>query len=99
MAVQSGMMALSFVILQRVINSFGSVIIAAFTATSRIENLVTQSYRSLGESMSVYAGQNVGAEKYERVRQGYRSGMVMAAVFSGVMLSSQRITLILCAVM
>ncbi|MBR6380882.1 MAG: MATE family efflux transporter [Lachnospiraceae bacterium] len=86
MAVQSGMMAFSFVILQRVINGFGSVIVAAFTTTSRIETVVNQPFRSLGDSMSTYAGQNVGAGKYDRVSEGYRKAMVMMAVFAFVML-------------
>ena len=86
MAVQSGMMAFSFVILQRVINSFGSSIVAAWTTTSRIETLINQPFRSLGDSMSTYAGQNVGAQKYKRVEEGCRKGMLMMAVFALLML-------------
>ena len=86
MALQSGLIALSFVILQRVINSFGSVVIAAFTTTSKIENLVNMQFKALGDSMSTYTGQNIGAKKGDRVKNGYRIGMTMMGIYAAVMI-------------
>ncbi len=86
MALQTGMMAFSFVILQRVINSFGPAVMAAWTATSRIETIINQPFRSLGNSISTYAGQNVGARKYDRVKLGTHSGLIMTTAFALVML-------------
>ncbi len=85
MALQSGFIALSFVILQRVINSFGAVVVAAFTATSKIENLVNMQLKALGDSLSTYTGQNYGARNGDRVRKGYQVGMSMMAVYALLM--------------
>ena len=86
LAFQTSLIAISCVALQSVVNTFGSVVVAAFTATSRIEQLVQQPYSSLGMAMSTYTGQNIGAEKIDRVRQGYRKALMIMAVFSLVMI-------------
>lgn len=86
LAFQSSLIAISCVALQSVVNTFGSVVVAAFTATSRIEQLVQQPYNSLGMAVSTYTGQNIGAGKIDRVKQGYRKGCLIMAVFSLVML-------------
>lgn len=86
MALQNGLIALSFVILQRVINSFDSVVVAAFTTTSKIENIVNMQFKALQDSMSTYTGQNIGAGKTDRVKQGFRSGYTMMAVYAIAMI-------------
>jgi Na+-driven multidrug efflux pump len=86
LAFQSSLIAISCVALQSVVNSFGSVVVAAFTATSRIEQLIQQPYNSLGMAVSTFAGQNIGAGKEERVRKGYWTGWKIMAVFSLVMM-------------
>ena len=86
LAFQSSLIAISCVALQSVVNTFGSVVVAAFTATSRIEQLVQQPYNSLGMSVSTYTGQNIGAGQLERVKKGYRIAFLLMAVFSFTML-------------
>ena len=86
LAFQTSLIAISCVALQSVVNTFGSVVVAAFTATSRIEQLVQQPYNSLGMAMSTYSGQNIGAGKIDRVRQGYRKGMMIMTIFSLTMI-------------
>ncbi len=87
MALQSGLIALSFVILQRVINSFDSIVVAAFTTTSKIENIVNMQFKALQDSLSTYTGQNIGAKKGDRVKQGFRNGMIMMVIYAAVMIS------------
>lgn len=86
LAFQSSLIAMSCVVLQSVVNTFGSVVVAAFTATSRIEQLVQQPYNSLGMAMSTYTGQNIGAGKIDRVKKGFLKGMTIMTVFSAVMI-------------
>lgn len=83
---QSSLIALSCVVLQSVVNTFGSVVVAAFTATSRIEQLVQQPYNSLCMSMSTFAGQNLGAGRIDRVKSAYKRGMLIMLIFSLIML-------------
>ncbi|MCR5675033.1 MAG: MATE family efflux transporter [Lachnospiraceae bacterium] len=85
-AAQSSMIAVSLVILQAVVNSFGSTVGAAFTATSRIEILVQQPFNSLFAALSTFTGQNIGANRQDRVRQGFRQSTVMILIFSAVMI-------------
>lgn len=86
LAFQSSLIAISCVVLQSVVNTFGSVVVAAFTATSRIEQLVQQPYNSLGMAVSTFTGQNIGAGKIDRVRKGFRKGMIIMAIFTFVMI-------------
>ncbi len=86
MAAQSSLIAFSCVILQSVVNSFGSTVVAAFTATSRIEQLVQQPYQSLSMSISTFTGQNIGARKEDRVQQGVWKSFAMMLVFSCAMI-------------
>ena len=86
MALQSGLIALSFVILQRVINSFDYLVVAAFTTTSKIENIVNMQFKALQDSLSTFTGQNIGAGKGERVKQGFKSGAIMMAIYALAMI-------------
>ena len=86
LAFQASLIAISCVVLQSVVNTFGSVVVAAFTATSRIEQLVQQPYNSLGMAVSTFTGQNIGAGKIDRVRKGFRKGMIIMAIFTFVMI-------------
>ena len=64
------------------VNTFGSVVVAAFTATSRIEQLVQQPFGSLSMAISTYTGQNIGAGKIDRVKQGFKRAYLMMAIFA-----------------
>lgn len=82
LAFQSSLIAISCVALQSVVNTFGSSVVAAFTATSRIEQLVQQPFNSLGMAESTYTGQNIGAGKEDRVKKGLWTGMGIMALFT-----------------
>ena len=86
MALQMSMIAVSCIVLQRYVNGFGPTTMAAFTAAGRIEQIVQQPYQSLGMAISTHAGQNLGAGKLGRIREGFRKGMKIVAVFSLIML-------------
>jgi putative MATE family efflux protein len=81
-AAQNSMIALSLVALQRVVNSFGEIAVAAYTATNRIEQLIQQPFNSLGAAMSTFAGQNMGAKRLDRVKRGYHKSILIVAGFS-----------------
>lgn len=87
LALQYSMIAASSMALQRVVNDFGMSAVAAFTATGRIEQLVHQPYGSLCMALSTYCGQNLGGGRLDRVKLGYRKGLVLVGVFSLVLLA------------
>lgn len=85
MSLQFALIAISSMALQRVVNSYGTVVVAAFTATNRIEQLIHQPYTTLGASLATYCGQNYGANKIDRVYSGYRKSLLIMSILTAVM--------------
>lgn len=69
-------------ILQGAVNIFGSSVVAAFTAASKVENLSTQTMPTLGTAIATYCGQNLGAGKYKRIYEGMRKGFFICIFIS-----------------
>ena len=85
-ALQNALVSVSMIYLQSVANSFGKTVVAAYTATMRVEQLVHQPFSSLNAAISAFAGQNVGAGKRERVITGYKRSMMAGVVFALILL-------------
>lgn len=63
------------IVIQGVINSFGSSVMAGYSASVKLNNLVITSLTTLGNGISNFTAQNIGANKMERVRQGFAAGL------------------------
>lgn len=72
---QQSFISVGNIIIQGVINSFGSSVMAGYSASIKLNNLVITSLTTLGNGVSNYTAQNVGAEKPRRVREGFRAGV------------------------
>ncbi len=77
-AFQNTVIAVGGLVVQFVINGFGFIFVAGFTATNKLYGLLELAATSFGFSMATFAGQNLGAGKYERIRKGMRSAIKMA---------------------
>ena len=86
-ALQNAMVSVSMIYLQSVANIFGKTVVAAYTATMRVEQLVHQPFSSLNAALSAFTGQNVGAGIKERVVKGYRQSMKAGTVFAIILLA------------
>ncbi len=86
LALQTSMISLSIIVLQSVVNSFGATVVAAFTAGNRYEQLVQQPFASLGMAVATFTGQNIGAGNSDRVKKGFRTGLLLALGFALFML-------------
>lgn len=84
-ALQNAMISVSMISLQRTANGFGKNVMAAYTASMRVEQLIQQPYASLGSAMSTFTGQNYGAGKRERITNCYRRCVMLTLGFSLVM--------------
>ncbi len=84
MAFQNGIIAIGGMIVQFVVNSYGVIFIAGFTATNKLYGLLEIAATSYGYAMVTYVGQNLGAGKLERIRSGMRSAMGIAMATSVV---------------
>ncbi len=65
------------IIIQGVINGFGPGVIAGYSAGVKLNNLVITSLTTLGNGISNYVSQNLGAGKYERIKEGLKAGLKM----------------------
>lgn len=87
MALNYSIIAIGSMILQSAVNVFGSTVVAAFTAASKVEQLSTQTMPTLGTTMATYCGQNLGAGKFERIFDGMRKGVfigIFTAAFAAL---------------
>lgn len=80
MAFQFSVTAVGIMILQAALNVFGSTVIAAYTAASKVEMLVTQPFATLGVTMATYCGQNMGANNWNRIRKGIKACIGMGLI-------------------
>lgn len=82
MAFQNAIIAIGGMILQAVVNGYGVIFIAGYTATNRLYGLLEMAATSYGYAMVTYTGQNLGAGQYHRIRLGVRSANLIALVTS-----------------
>ena len=72
---QQSSVSVGNIIIQSVINGFGTGVMAGYSASVKLNNLVITSFTTLANGISNYTSQNLGAAKPERVRQGYAAGI------------------------
>ncbi len=77
---QQSFISLGNIIIQGVINGFGASTIAGYSAAVKLNNLVITSFTTLGNGISNYTAQNLGAGKLIRIRQGFRAGLKLVWV-------------------
>lgn len=84
MGLQYSITAIGSVILQSAVNTLGSNAVASMTAGSKISMFFCCPYDALGSTMATYGGQNVGAKKMERIRDGLKSCSILGIGYSVV---------------
>lgn len=72
---QQSFISIGNIMIQGVINSFGTGVMAGYGAAVKLNNLVITSFTTLGNGISNYAAQNIGANKLHRVPEGFRAGL------------------------
>ena len=79
---QQSFISVGNIIIQGIINGFGAAVVAGYSASVKLNNLVITSFTTVGNGISNYAAQNFGAEKPERVKQGFIAGLKMVWILS-----------------
>lgn len=74
---QQSFVSVGNILIQRVINGYGPGVIAGYAAAIKLNNLVVTSFTVLGTGLSSFVSQNLGADKPERIKPGYRAGIKM----------------------
>ena len=79
---QQSFVSVGNIIIQSIINGFGSGVMAGYSAAVKMNNLVITSFTTLGNGISNYTAQNIGAQKPERVKRGFRAGVKLVWLLS-----------------
>jgi len=72
---QQSFISVGNIVIQSVINGFGPSVMAGYSAAVKLNNLVITSFTTLGNGISNFTSQNMGAGKMERIRQGFGAGL------------------------
>lgn len=80
MGLQSAFFAAGMMVIQGVINSYGTDVVAGYSAGVRVEQLTWLTFTTLGHALSSYIGQNAGAKNLERIRLGVRAGLKISLI-------------------
>lgn len=84
MAFQNAVIALGGMIVTSVVNGFGVVFIGGYTASNKLYGILEVAATSYGYAMVTYVGQNLGAGKLHRIREGMKAAMVLSMITSVV---------------
>lgn len=79
---QQGFISIGNIFIQGVINGFGASVIAGYSASVKLNNLVITSLTTLGNGVSNYTAQNIGANKLNRVNSGFIAALKLVWVLS-----------------
>ncbi|MBQ3222346.1 MAG: MATE family efflux transporter [Clostridia bacterium] len=82
MAFQNCIIAVGGMAVQRVVNGFGFIFVAGFTATNKLYGLLEVAATSFGFSMATFSGQNLGAGRLDRIRKGTNSALIISTLVS-----------------
>ncbi len=79
---QQSIVSIGMLLVQSVVNGFGSSVLAGYTAGTRIESVCIVPMIASGNAVSTFTAQNLGAGKPERVKKGYLAAVKMVAAFA-----------------
>ena len=81
---QQSTVSIGMMIVQAVVNPFGTQALAGYAATMRVENVFSLIFVSIGNAVSPYVSQNLGANKTQRIKKGYHAALVLDVCFAAI---------------
>ena len=82
---QQSAMNFGILLIQRLVDSFGPITMAAFAAAVKIDTFAYLPVQDFGNAFSTFVAQNFGAGRTERLRRGFRQALLLSAGFSVVL--------------
>ena len=79
---QQSFISIGNIVIQSIINGFGASVMAGYSAAVKLNNLVITSFTTLGNGISNYAAQNLGAGKLPRIKEGFGAGLRLVWILS-----------------
>lgn len=83
---QQSIVSIGMLLVQSVVNGFGSSVLAGYAAATRIESICIVPMISTGNAVSTFTAQNMGADRPERIKAGYRAAVAIDAGFAAAIL-------------
>lgn len=80
--IQQMLVAAGMMVVSSIVNGFGTVTVAGFTAASKLDAFAAMPAMNISQALSTFTGQNIGAGKIERVKGGFRAGFLMSLAIS-----------------
>ena len=74
---QQSFVSVGNILIQSVINGFGASVMAGYSAAVKLNNLVVTSFTTIGNGISNFSAQNLGARQIRRIKEGFRAGLKM----------------------
>jgi putative MATE family efflux protein len=82
MALQFSITAIGTMLVQAALNLLGSTVVASYSVSVKVEQLVTQPFGAMGVTMATYSAQNRGVNDLERIKKGVKAANVMSAIYA-----------------
>ena len=79
---QQSFVAVGMIAVMRIVNDFGTDTIAGYTAASRLDSFASMPAMAFSTALATFVGQNIGANKIERVRRGFYITLIISSSFS-----------------
>lgn len=80
--IQNSFVSVGNIFVQGMVNRFGSSVIAGYSAAVKLNTFSVSAFTTFGNGMSSFTAQHIGARKVDRIRQGFRSGILIALSFA-----------------
>lgn len=81
---QQSVMNFGILVVQGIVNSFGTAVMAAFAVAVKIDTIAYMPLQDFGNAFSVFVAQNFGAGKIDRIKSGIKQAVISVAIFSAV---------------
>ena len=82
MALQFSITAIGTILVQAALNLLGSTVVASYSVSCKVEQLVTQPFAAMGVTMATYCAQNRGINDLDRIRKGVKAANIMSGVYA-----------------
>ncbi|WP_455600634.1 MATE family efflux transporter [Cloacibacillus sp.] len=80
--IQQSIVSMGFIFVQTLVNRYGPVLMAGYTAATKIDNIAILPMLNVGNALSAFTAQNMGAGKYERIGRGVRAASLMSSTIA-----------------
>lgn len=77
---QQSFVSVGNLFIQGLVNGYGTSVMAGYSSAIKLNTFAVTSFSTIGNSVSSFTAQNTGAMRYERVKSGYRTGVLLAAL-------------------